>query len=173
MKNQEIVALAGQRAGNIYEAKGYCCSETVVYLMNRAFAGPLSDEVAASLGAGFCHGMGGAGCVCGGLAAAGLALGLFIGPQQAGGMKKKEFQALVREAHDRFKARFGVTCCRTLLRRRRENKGANCQELTMGGAEIAVALLLEARPELSARVDLDFLRQRDSKLAGMVRRMLG
>jgi len=170
---EEIVALAKARAGNIYEAKGYCCSETVIYLINRAFAGPLSDELAVSLGSGFCHGMGGAGCVCGGLAGAGVALGLFLGPQRSGGMNKKEFRALVKEAHERFKAAFGVTCCRTLLKRRKENKGASCQELTMGGAGIAVALLLEARPELAARADFDFLRRRDSKLAGLVRRVMG
>lgn len=173
MQPAEIAALAKARAGNIYEAKGYCCSETVVYLINRAFSGPLSDDLAASIGAGFCHGMGGAGCLCGGLAGAGIGLGLFLGPQRAGGMKKKEFQALAREAHDRFKARFGATCCRTLLKRRKENKGANCQELTTGGAEMAVALLLEARPELVARADLDFLRQRESKLVGILRRVLG
>ena len=72
MKNQEsaadIVALFGQRAGNIYEARGYCCSEAVIYVLNQALGGPMSEEVAASLGSGFCHGMGGAGCVCGGLA---------------------------------------------------------------------------------------------------------
>lgn len=177
MENQEneagIVALAGERAGNIYEAKGYCCSESVVYLLNQAFGGPLSDEVAASLGSGFCHGMGGAGCLCGGLAGAGIGLGLFLGPPQAGGMQKKEFQALVKEAHDRFKARFALTCCRALIKRRKENKGASCKELTMGGAEIAVALLLEQRPELAARADFDFLRRRDSKLAGVAKRFFG
>ncbi|MFA7383932.1 MAG: C-GCAxxG-C-C family protein [Desulfurivibrionaceae bacterium] len=175
MKNQEsaaeIVALFGQRAGNIYEARGYCCSETVIYLHNQSLGGPLSEEVAASLGSGFCHGMGGAGCVCGGLAGAGIGLGLFLGPRRAGGMKKKEFKSLVKEAHDRFKARFGVTCCRVLLKRRKEGKGASCQELTMGGAEIAISLLLEQRPELIGQVDLDFLRKHESKLVGLAKRI--
>jgi len=177
MENQgnaaDIVALFGQRAGNIYEARGYCCSEAVIYALNQALGGPLSEEVAASLGSGFCHGMGGAGCVCGGLSGAGIGLGLFLGPRRAGGMKKKEFQPLVKEAHDRFKARFGVTCCRTLLKRRKENKGASCQELTVGGAEIAISIILEQRPELAGQVDLDFLRRRESKLAGMAKRLLG
>jgi len=177
MKNQEsaadLVALFGRRAGNIYEARGYCCSETVVYLLNQALGGPLSEEVAASLGSGFCHGMGGAGCVCGGLAGAGIGLGLFLGPRRAGGMKKKEFKPLVKEAHDRFKARFGVTCCRTLLKRRKENKGASCQELTIGGAEICIAIILEQRPELAGQVDLDFLRERESKVVELAKRLLG
>ncbi|OGQ98817.1 MAG: hypothetical protein A2505_06715 [Deltaproteobacteria bacterium RIFOXYD12_FULL_55_16] len=177
MKNKVEIAtiseLAGQRAGNIYEARGYCCSESVIYLLNQAFAGPLSEEMAASLGSGFCHGLGGAGCLCGSLAGAEIGLALFLGPRRAGGMKKKEFQALAKEAHDRFKARFAVTCCRTLIKRRQENKGASCQELTIGGAEIATALLLEQRPELAEQVDLDFLRERESKVAGLVKRLLG
>lgn len=176
MKNQEdaagIVALLGQRAGNVYEARGYCCSEAVIYVLNQALGGPLSEEVAASLGSGFCQGMGGAGCVCGALAGAGIGLGLFLGPRRAGGMGKKEFKPLVKEAHDRFKARFAVTCCRTLLQRRKENKGASCKELTMGGAEIAMAIILEQRPELIGQVDLDFLRRRESKIAGLAKRLL-
>ena len=43
----------------------------------------------------------------------------------------------------------------------------------MGGAEIGIAIILEQRPELAGQVDLDFLRERESKVAGLAKRLLG
>jgi len=177
MKNQEnisrIVELIGQRAGNIFTARGYCCSETVIVVINQGFRGDLSPELAVRLGSGFCHGMGGAGCTCGSLAGAEVALSLFLGPRQHGGMKSKEFEKVAKEMHDRFRARFSATCCRVLLKRRKEKNGATCKELTVGGAEIAAQLLLEQRPELAAKVDLEFLGARESKLGTLAKKLLG
>ncbi|MGV1099786.1 C-GCAxxG-C-C family protein [Thiovibrio sp. JS02] len=169
----EIVSLAGQRAANIYEARGYCCAEAVIAMMNGAFRGGLAPELAAQLGSGFCHGMGGAGCTCGALAGAEIALSLFLGPRQPHGMKKKDFEKVAREMHDRFRDRFSATCCRVLLKRRKEKQGATCKELTQGGAELAAALLLEKRPELAAHADLDFLALRESKMGNLARKLLG
>ncbi|MFH1019092.1 MAG: C-GCAxxG-C-C family protein [Pseudomonadota bacterium] len=168
-----IIDLVGQRAANIYSARGYCCSETVIVVLNQAFRGDLSPELAVRLGSSFCHGMGGAGCVCGALAGAEVALSLFLGPRQKGGMKLKEFEQVTREMHDRFRARFSATCCRVLLKRRKEKNGATCKELTVGGAEIAAELILAQRPELAARVDLDFLRLRESKVGTLAKKLLG
>lgn len=177
MKNQEntprIVELVGQRAANIFTARGYCCSETVIVVINQAFRGELSPEMAVRLGSGFCHGMGGAGCTCGSLAGAEVALSLLLGPRQPGGMKSKEFEAVAKEMHDRFKARFAATCCRVLLKRRKEKNGATCKELTVGGAEIVAGLILEQRPELAAKVDLDFLGTRESKVGTLAKKLLG
>ena len=177
MENQEniarIVALVGQRAANIFTARGYCCSETVLVVLNQGFRGDLSPEMAVRLGSGFCHGMGGAGCTCGSLAGAEVAISLFLGPRQPGGMKTKAFEPVAKEMHDRFRARFAATCCRVLLRRRKEKNGATCKELTVGGAEIAAELILAQRPELAAKVDLDFLAIRESKLGVLGRKLLG
>ncbi|MEW6594794.1 MAG: C-GCAxxG-C-C family protein [Thermodesulfobacteriota bacterium] len=170
---QEIVRLVGERAENVFDARGYCCAEAVLCVLNQGFGGELAPEMAVRLGSGFCHGMGGAGCTCGSLAGAEVGLSLFLGPRQSGGMKKKEFEQVARAMHDRFRERFGATCCRILLKRRKEKKGASCKELTGGGAEIAAALLLATRPELEARVDFDFFRTRESKVAGLARRLLG
>lgn len=161
---EEISRLCGLRAENIYSARGYCCAEAVLVALNGAFRGELSPEMAARLGSGFCHGMGGAGCVCGALAGAEIALSLFLGPRQAGGMEKKAFQKQVAWAmHDRFRDRFAATCCRVLLKRRKEKEGASCLELTRGAAEIAAALLLDLRPELVRRIDREFLVAREVK----------
>ncbi|MDG4474727.1 C-GCAxxG-C-C family protein [Thiovibrio frasassiensis] len=177
MKNQEnaarVVDLVGQRAANIFSARGYCCSETVIVVINQGFRGDLSPEMAVRLGSGFCHGMGGAGCTCGALAGAEVALSLFLGPRQPGGMKAKEFEKVAKEMHDRFRARFAATCCRVLLKRRKEKNGATCKELTVGGAEIAAELILAQRPELADKVDLDFLALRESKLGTMAKKLLG
>jgi len=169
----EIVSLAGQRAANIYEARGYCCAEAVVAMLNGAFGGGLPPELAAQLGSGFCHGMGGAGCVCGALAGAEIGLSLFLGPRQPHGLKKKEFEKVAKEMHDRFRERFGATCCRALLKRRKERQGASCKELTRGGAELAAELLLKNRFALAGQVDLDFLSIRESKLGALAKKLLG
>ncbi len=177
MKNQEntprLIELVGQRAENIFTARGYCCSESVIVVINQAFRGDLSPELAVRLGSGFCHGMGGAGCTCGSLAGAEVAISLFLGPRQAGGMKTKEFEKVAKEMHDRFRARFAATCCRVLLKRRKEKNGAACKELTVGGAEIAAGLILEQRPELAELADLDFLATRESRLGALGRKLLG
>ncbi|MBI5556020.1 MAG: C_GCAxxG_C_C family protein [Deltaproteobacteria bacterium] len=157
---EELVQLAVERAANFYEAHRLCCSEAVMVMMNQGFDGGLSAEAALQLGAGFCHGMGGAGCSCGALSGAVAALGLFLGPHGGDGFRKKRFQQIIREMHDRFRARFRSTCCRVLTRKARHDdkaQRANCLELTRGGAEIAVRLLLEARPDLVGAADRNFL----------------
>jgi C_GCAxxG_C_C family probable redox protein len=167
LKDQDIAQLAGKRSENVYAARGLCCSESVVYVLNGAFAGGLSPEMAVRLATGFCHGMGGGDCVCGALGGAQMGLGLLLAPGQAGGMKKKEFEKLSRNLHDRFRERFGTTCCRLLRARGKEKTGPSCKELTGGSAEMASRLLLEAKPELAARVNSGFLEKHDVR-AGRV-----
>lgn len=161
---EEIIRLCGERAANIYTVRGYCCSEAVLAALDGGFRGGLGQETAARLGSGFCHGMGGAGCVCGALAGAEMAASLLLGPRQEGGMEKEPFRREVaRVLHDRFRERYKATCCRVLLKRRKQNGGASCLELTVGAAEIAAGLLLEQRPETVAGVDREFLSVREEK----------
>ncbi len=170
---QEIVDLVGERTGNVYSSRGYCCAEAVIYVLNGAFGGGLSADMAVQLGSGFCHGMGAAGCTCGSLAGAEIALGIFLSHRLPGGMKKKAFEKLALEMHDRFKVRFSATCCRTLLNRRKNKKGATCKELTVGGAELVATLLLENRPELAQRVDKEFLQRKESKVGRLAGKVFG
>lgn len=168
---EEIIALAGERAANIYEARGLCCSESVLATVNQGFGGDLSEEMAIQLGSGFCHGMGGAGCSCGSLAGGELALGLILSHRGPDGLKKKKFERVCRQMHDQFKKRFSATCCRVLISRRKKNNGATCKELTQGAAELVTALLLENRPALAVEVDFDYLRLRESKAANMAKKL--
>ncbi len=170
---RELAWKVKERTENLYEARKICCAEAVIATLNETFGGGLPYELAVRLGSGFCHGMGGAGCSCGALTGAEVVLGLFMGPTADGGMKKKEFGAVAKEMHDRFKERNVATCCRILCKRRKEKKGPSCQELTGCGAELVTELLLAHRPELAERVNNDFLVARDSKVAGMVKKMLG
>lgn len=170
---RELIEQAGERAENLYDAKKICCSEAVIVTLNGAFGGGLTSEMAVRVGAGFCGGMGGAGCSCGALTGAEMALGLFLAPNLPEGLKQKKFRAVSKELHDRFKESYSATCCRKLLKLGKEKKGASCKELTRGGAELVTELVLAHRPELADRVDMEFLRQRDSKVTQAVKRLFG
>jgi C_GCAxxG_C_C family probable redox protein len=138
-----------------------------MFVLSQAFASGLSGRDAMELGAGYCHGMGGAGCSCGALTGAVALLSLYLSPHGPDGLKKKDFRRLIREMHDQFRQRFRSTCCRILSKKvkgEKELRRVSCQELTEGGAEIATLLLLAARPQLRARVDLDFLQGRELSL---------
>lgn len=160
---EEIVALVVERVENCYEKLGLCCSESISYVLSQAFGSGLSGRDAVQLGAGYCHGMGGAGCSCGALTGSVVILSYYLGPHGADGLQKKKFQRCIRAMHDQFRERFRSTCCRILSKKGKdETPGSRirCKELTEGGAEIATHLLLEARPELKRKVDLEFLRSR-------------
>lgn len=53
------------RTENYYDAHGLCCSEAVIYVLNRAFGGGLTEATVRQLGSGFCGGMGGGDGACG------------------------------------------------------------------------------------------------------------
>ncbi len=160
----EIVDLVVERVGNCYDKHDLCCSESISYVLSQAFASGLGARDAVQLGAGYCHGMGGAGCSCGALTGAVAILSYYLGPHGPDGLKKKQFRRCIREMHDQFRGRFRSTCCRILSKKvkgKKEVGRVSCQQLTGGGAEIATRLLLMARPELMGSVDLEFLQSRD------------
>ena len=163
-ETEALAQLAGDRAANLFDVHRLCCSESVIVMLNRGFGGGLADEAALQLGAGFCKGMGGAGCSCGALSGGVAGLGVFLGPHGPDGLRKKKFQSVVREMHDLFRERFHATCCRVLSKKVKHDEKAhraNCLLLTRGGAEIAVRLLLQARPDLIEKADRNFLAARD------------
>ena len=55
---EKIAGLIQAKAGNLYEAHRYCCSESVLNVINKSFGLGLSQEVSSSLADGFCGGMG-------------------------------------------------------------------------------------------------------------------
>ncbi len=171
--SEEIVRLAGRRAANLFTARRLCCSEAVLLVLNNGFSGSLDFDTARNLGAGFCGGMGDAGCVCGALSGAVMGLGLFLGPAAPNGLNKKKFRALIKELHDAFQTKQGSTCCRILIQdfsngKHKTARHKHCTGITEHGARLAVELLLKTRPALLARADLAFLAKQDSRLTGLL-----
>lgn len=169
MPAQEVITLVQQRAENLFENRKLCCSEALLLVLNHGFNGGLSSEQAKQLGAGFCGGMGGAGCTCGALSGAIMGLGLLAGPHAGNGTTKKNFRLLAGKMHDRFHRRFSSTCCRVLIKKFEQDKKGRtkfCTDLTGTTAAIAVELLLEARPDLAHHLQKDYLVARDSKITG-------
>jgi len=174
-KVAEISALVRQRSEDFYATHKLCCSEAVLVVVNEAFGGGLTPEQALCLGSPYCHGMGGAGCVCGALNGAEMALGLFLSPHHPEGLSKKKFRELCKEMHDRFRERFNATCCRVLTKKVKHDKKAqtaNCQMLTSGGAELVSELLLGARPKLADVANFAFLEGQDETLSKTVKNLV-
>ncbi len=175
MTHHEIIELVRQRAENLYENHKLCCSESLLLVLNHGFKGGLSSEQAKQLGAGFCGGMGEAGCTCGALSGAIMGLGLLLGPHAKGCMGKKPFRQLARTMHDRFHEKFGSTCCRVLIEpfdKDKKGRSKFCGNLTGTAAAITAKLLLEAKPELVKRVQGDYLARRDSKISGLIKKLV-
>jgi C_GCAxxG_C_C family probable redox protein len=163
-----------QRTENYYAAHGLCCSEAILFVLNRGLHGGLGDDQARRLGAGFCGGMGGGDGVCGALSGAVAALGLIIGPGQRYGLPKSKMRQAAKRLHDTFLEAQGSTCCRDLTAPHAGNRRArmtSCQALTGLGAEITARIILELRPKLALQADLAFLNRRDSMARGVITRI--
>lgn len=159
---EETVGLVADRVADCYVKHKLCCSESIMYVLSKAFPCALSGREAVQLGAGYCHGMGGAGCSCGALTGSVALLSYYLAPHADGGLKKKKFRKYIKEMHDQFKDRCSSTCCRVLSQKTKEGQRRfSCKELTVGAAEIATRLLFKARPELLNSTEVDFLKSRE------------
>jgi C_GCAxxG_C_C family probable redox protein len=173
--HKDIINLVGQRARNLYENHKLCCSESLLLVLNHGFNGGLSSEQAKQLGAGFCGGMGEAGCTCGALSGAIMGLGLLVGPHAKNGPSKKKFRDLSKKTHYRFHGKFSSTCCRILIEPFDKNKNERsqfCSNLTSTTAALAAELLLEFDPELAKHARMDYLASKDSKISGFFKKLV-
>ena len=122
------VALEAER---LYRSGKMHCAEAVLMSVKQAFAPQIPDEVV-QMANGFGGGSG-AGCICGAVSGATMALGLIMGGD------KKAVTALTREVHRWFKEDYGATCCKILTV---HGKGG-CLKLTTSVAGKVAELLLE------------------------------
>jgi len=174
-RNEKIIELIGQRAENLYENHRLCCSESLLLVLNHGFNGGLSSEQAKQLGAGFCGGMGEAGCTCGALSGAIMGLGLLVGPHSRSGLSKKKFRGLSKKMHDRFHEKFSSTCCRVLIEpydKDKKGRSQFCSNLTSTTASLTAELLLESNPESAKNARMDYLTTRDSKISGLFKKLI-
>ena len=175
LQSHEIIELVRQRAENIFENLKLCCSESLLLVLNHGFNGGLTSEQAKQLGAGFCGGIGEAGCTCGALSGAIMGLGLLVGPHVTGGMNKKNFRQLAKTMHDRFHEHFSSTCCRVLIQpfdKDKKDRSKFCADLTGTTAAMVAELLLETKPEIAGRVQRSYLLRRDSKITGFLNKLI-
>ncbi len=172
---EKLVGLIRHRAENLFETHQLLCSEAVLHTLNQGLGGGLPPEAAIRIASPFSEGIGGAGCACGGFSGALMAVGLFLGRQGLDARGLKTVQVKGRELHDLFRSEFGSTCCKVLTKKVRHDQKALmklCTLHTGEAAEAAARLILEARPELMAQADLEFLCARDTKLSAGFNRIL-
>ena len=163
---ETVSRLIGERAGNLFRTRQVWCSGAVLVVINRVLDGDLTQDQAIRLAAGLGDGMGGAGCICGGLSGGALALGLFLGNGRLSSGADQTVLKATRWLHDQFKQDLGSACCRILLKRGENGSRSQlraCAERTAKAAELCATRILKQRPELIRRVDWDYLNHRDGK----------
>jgi C_GCAxxG_C_C family probable redox protein len=171
--HEGLAAAAGERAGALFQSGRMLCAPAVLVALNRALGGGLDDALARRLTSGLAEGMAGAGCVCGALGGAQLALGLFLGEPK--GFRRKALPP-ARELHDRFCELFGASCCRVLSRKVKHDPKAHlrqCADITARTAQEAARIILARRPALAEGAEGYSPAQRGGRLASGVRRLLG
>ena len=145
-------ATEARNAAGQYFKDGFNCSEAVL----RATADTLGisvNEQALRMTTGFGGGFGHAGCACGALTASVMSLGLLRG-RTAATESREEAYALSKEFHDRFREKFGATCCRALNPHEFETREhlVNCVKITGNTAKLLMEFITEkglAEPEAS------------------------
>ncbi len=169
----KLISSLRQKTENCYSKRKMCCSESILYTFNQGLHGGMTDDAAIKLGSGMCGGMS-AGGGCGALNGAILAIGLLLtsGPM---GRPKKKIRAATAELREKFKKRFQHEKCCDLTEPQKGNRLArlkHCQQITGVSAEIAARIILKYRPELADDPDNDFLMEHDSKMGGLLKKIL-
>ena len=173
-EHEELIGLIGKRAQNIFSTHQLMCAEAVLTCINQGLGGGLPPEMAVRLASGFAEGLSGSGCLCGALSGGVLALGLFLGRNGPGFTNRSRIANRTRLLHELFNQKYGATCCRMLTKHVKEGSPEHlgqCAGLTGAAAEMAARIILEEKPALSLRADLDYLNRHDSRLAGRAKQV--
>jgi len=171
-----LIALIRSRAENLFVTKQLMCSEAVLSVLNQSLNGGLPPEMAIRLGSGLTEGIGGSGCTCGALSGGVMALGLFLGRNTPGLLNGRSIRFTSKELHDRFKERFGATCCRILTKHVKNGSKAHfdlCAGHTGWAAGVTAELILERKPELISHTDWSYLEKTDSAISAKWKQIAG
>lgn len=114
-REEMIIQDARERAESLYRDGDYLCSEAVFTVINDYLGRPVPPE-AVKMASGFPVGMGTAGCACGALSGAVMALGLKFGRTEPRAEMPDLFR-VSKELHDEFKKKFRSACCRGLIKK--------------------------------------------------------
>jgi len=174
MDDSELISMVGQKALDLFQTGGLCCSEAVLECLNNAFRGEISEDLVPGLASGLRGGIANGTSVCGALSGAVVALGSFLGPGRPYGLSKKKMRRVARELYAGFEMQFGDTVCNDLTRpfaRDRKGLRKNCAQLTSEAARISAILLLRYAPEIASQVDYVYLRERGSRMSALARKI--
>lgn len=142
MTNEELIQEAGTKAGGYFKS-GYNCAEAI-FLTFREYLAPEIDPQMVKLITGFGEGLGRAGCMCGALSGSVMALDMLKGrtDNQTSQLITAQYS---KEFHDRFREKFGGTCCRVLNKFPFETRerAINCIKITANTAKLLMEYLLE------------------------------
>jgi len=172
---ETLVDLIKAKARNLFLTRQLQCAQAVLCALNEGLGGGLRRDIATRLASGFGEGLGGSGCLCGAVSGGVLALGLFMGKDRSSLLNASGSSYSTALLHQEFAARFGSACCRVLSKKVKHDAKAHfdqCAELTGAAAEIASRIILESKSHLAKSADLGYLTARDSKLTGVLNRIL-
>ena len=136
-------ATAARNAAGQYFKDGFNCSEAVLRATADTLGIPVNEQ-SLRMTTGFGGGFGHAGCACGALTASIMSLGLLRGRSEAT-ESRAEAYALSKEFHDRFREKFGATCCRALNPHEFETREqlVNCVKITGNTAKLLMEFIEE------------------------------
>jgi C_GCAxxG_C_C family probable redox protein len=169
---EEVSRLIGHRAGNLFRTRQLWCSSAVLVTLNHGLDGDLTQDQAIRLAAGMGEGMGGSGCICGGLSAGVLALGLFIGTGRLSPGGDQRVIKATKWLHDEFKKAHGSACCKVLMKKDMSATKAKylaCAHRTSHAAQLSAASILHLRPELIQNVDWDYLKKKEGMMSARIK----
>ncbi len=151
---------AVQRAGELMDSHHFGCSEALILAFQEPLGEYLPDAAVAAASA-FRGGLGGAGCLCGALAAGQMILGAVFGYRggpQGGAERDQEAvaraRALFKELHDRFRDEHKATCCRVLtkgLSHEAPERREKCKHLVQSAAALASGIIAREAAEVVNR----------------------
>ena len=149
--DQDLTMVARNKAGEYFK-QGFNCAESVFRAYLDILPNTLDPDVA-RLASTFGGGLGRAGCSCGALTGSEMVLSLIIGRDSASDDLNRVYQ-LSGELHDRFKEKFGSTCCRILNKEDYQSQDhfRRCLKITGGGAMLLMQFLLD-RSLLNGHLD--------------------
>ena len=143
---QDFPQRVQRRAEALFRKDLLNCSESVfkALLLEAGLPCPLD---LLRLATPFGRGMGGAGCCCGSLIGAQMAMGMLFGRTEETGFPPDTCLLLAKRLHDRFVEKNRVTCCRVLHRGLpygTSEQFESCAARSAGAAQIAAEVLLDA-----------------------------
>ena len=150
------------------------CSEAVLTVLNQGLKGGLAPEIAVRITSGLPKGFGRSGCTCGALSASVIALGLFLGRNGPGILNNKRVYAASRELHQRFKTKFGSTCCRVLTKNIElgtKHHFRFCARHAGDVSDQTARIILDHTPERLDIADWAYLNQTDTKMSAKIKQL--